>query len=132
MSGQSGQPNDPFAYLAPHQFVVLTTYRKSGQAAPTTVWQAYADGKVYMTTNRDAGKIKRIRADGRVQLAPSDRVGNLLGEPLVEGHAHEAVGDERTRARDLLAAKYGAMWTQIAGEEGPERTYIVVEPAQIG
>jgi hypothetical protein len=44
----------------------------------------------------------------------------------VPGLAHEATGDERTQARAALAAKYGAQFTQIAGEESLNRTYIVI------
>ncbi len=120
---------DLFAFLAPHEFIVLTTYRRSGDAVPTTVWFAYDQGKLYITTRKQAGKTKRIRNDGRVRMTPSDRVGNLLGEPEVQGQAHEAIDDERVRARTLLAQKYGEMYQKIAGEETPDRTYIIVEPA---
>jgi PPOX class probable F420-dependent enzyme len=69
---------DPFAPLAGEQFVVLTTYRRSGEAMPTTVWFAERDGKVYITTNERAGKVKRIRANPQVTLAASDRIGTIV------------------------------------------------------
>lgn len=124
-------PNDPFAPIAAHEFAVLTTYRKSGAAVPTTVWFAESGGKVYITTMRFAGKIKRLRADGRVQLAPSDRVGNLLGVPSVAGQARVARDDEREPAWAALAQKYGARWTQVVGatDDNPDRTYIIIEAA---
>jgi PPOX class probable F420-dependent enzyme len=120
---------EALAALAAHEFVVLTTYRKSGIPVPTTVWFAYDKGKVYITTRAGSGKLKRIRNDRRVTLAPSDRVGTLLGEPEVAGHAREALGGERARANAVLAAKYGEAWTRIVGEGGdsPERAYIAVE-----
>ena len=124
----NNQSQDPFAYLQPHQFVVLTTYRKDGRAVPTTVWFAYDQGKIYITTGTNAGKMKRIRNNGHVEMTPSDRTGNLLGEPQVEGHARECTQEEYTHARAVLAQKYGEMFERIAGQRSSERTYIVVEP----
>ena len=119
---------DPFAFLSPHEFIVLTTYRKNGDGVPTTVWFAYDQGKIYITTGKNAGKTKRVRNNGRVKMAPSDRVGNLLGEPEVQGQAREVATDERMHARTTLAQKYGEMFERIAGQDNPDRTYIIVEP----
>ncbi len=128
MTNNETRTQDPFAYLQPHEFLVLTTYRRDGRAVPTTVWFAYDQGNIYITTGSSAGKIKRVRNSGHVQMTPSDRTGNVSGEPQVEGHAHESSLEERTHARAVLAQKYGAMFERIAGQETPERTYIVVEP----
>lgn len=119
---------DPFAFLSPHQFIVLHTYRKNGDAVPTTVWFAYDQRKIYITTSKNAGKAKRVRSNGRVLMTPSDRTGNLLGEPEVQGQAREVTPDERSHVRATLAQKYGAMFEQIAGQDSPDRTYIIVEP----
>ncbi len=121
---------DPFAYLAPQEFIVLTTYRKSGTAVPTTVWFAYEKGKIYITTGSSAGKIKRVRNNGRVQMTPSDRVGNLLGQPEVAGEAKEIEAPEgKERAKEALGQKYGEQFQRIASQNVANRTYIVVEPA---
>lgn len=120
---------DPFAFLTPHQFILLTTYRKNGTPMPTTVWFASDGGKIYITTNRNAGKTKRIRNNKLVEMTPSDRVGNLLGEPTVKGHAHEVSAEERQHARSVLEQKYGELFERIAGPDTPDRTYILVEPA---
>jgi len=120
-----------FAPLVRHEFAILTTYRASGEAVPTTIWFANdGDHKIYITTRRTAGKIRRVRNDGRVMLTPSDRVGNLLGEPAVAGQAREAAENERTHARATLATKYGDAFARIAGTDDDAQTYIVVEPAQ--
>ena len=69
----------PFPALRGHQYALLTTFRKSGQPVPTPVWFAEDGGKVYVYTRSDSGKVKRIRAGGRVELAPCDARGTLLG-----------------------------------------------------
>jgi len=126
MTTSETHTQDPFAYLYPHEFFVLTTYRKDGTAVPTTVWFAHDQGKIYITTSHSAGKIKRVRNNGRVQMTPSDRTGNLLGEPPVVGNGHESTSEERGQARAVLMQKYGEMFERIAGPDSPERTYIVV------
>lgn len=118
-----------FGAIAAQEFAVLTTYRRSGEAVPTTVWFAVDGDKVFITTQRDSGKVKRVRNDGRVLLTPSDRTGNLLGEPGVAGMAREGRDDERERAWMVLSTKYGEAWTRLVGEtdERPDSTYLVVE-----
>ena len=131
MALQDTHIQDPFAFLAPHEFMLLTTYRKDGRAVPTTVWFAYEQGKIYVTTFKSAGKIKRIRATGRVTVSPSDRKGNLKGEPTVDGAGRDARTEERPVARAALANKYGEAFLRIVGEETPDRVYIVIEPVII-
>ena len=128
MTTHNTQTADPFAFLAPHEFIVLTTYRKNGTAVPTTVWFAYDQGKLYITTSTTTGKIKRIRNNGNVKMTPSDRTGNLLGEAQVEGHAHESNAEESSHANAVLSKKYDAMFERITSEHTAQRTYIVVEP----
>ena len=95
--------DDPayFAPLAGADFMVLTTYRASGEAVPTTVWFAEVAGRVYVTTNQNLKKVARIRATPAVLVAPSDRVGNLQG-PAVSGRARvlgQEIGHRPTLAR---------------------------------
>lgn len=124
--GQNGT-QDPFAYLYPAEFVVLTTVRRDGREVPTTVWFTNDNGKIYITTSTTTGKIKRVRNNGHVYLAPSDRVGNVSGE-RVEGQAHEVPQSEHERVRQLFLAKYPqfAAMTGAGGPRSGERTYIEV------
>jgi PPOX class probable F420-dependent enzyme len=106
MAVDKTEAGNPFAALIPHQFVQLTTFRKSGVAVPTTVWFAPDAGKLYVMTTASTGKIKRIRNNGRMLLAPSDRSGKVLG-PALEGTARELPASEHERASAVLARKYG-------------------------
>jgi uncharacterized protein len=117
-----------FASLASEEFIVLTTYRRDGRAVPTTVWFAYESGKVYITTSITTGKMKRVRNNGHVEMTPSDRIGNLLGKPSVQGKAHEANTEEGIVAHTLLEQKYGEHFRQLTSARTSGRTYIVVEP----
>ena len=124
------QSDSLFDYLTPYEFIVLTTFRKSGQPMPTTVWFASQDGKLYVTTTSTAGKIKRVRNNGHVLIAPSDRVGNVEGAQ-VAGTARELPTAEQEKAFSALSHKYGEQFTAIASRRGPDvvRTYIEIAPA---
>ena len=124
------QVQDPFSYLDPFEFVLLTTFRKDGRGVPTTVWFAHADGKLYITTQSTTGKIKRVRNNAHVLLAPCDRIGKQILGKEIEARARELPRDEHQRAYDALAAKYGEMFASITSqvERANTRTYIEVSP----
>ena len=64
------------------QYINLTTFRKNGQAVATPVWFVAHNGRLYVMTNVNSGKAKRIRANGKARVAPSDARGQPLGEFL--------------------------------------------------
>ena len=103
-----------FAPLRDEEFVVLSTFRASGEAVPTTVWFAAAGGKIYITTNVQLKKVGRIRATPRVMLAPSDRVGNVHG-PAIEARARVLEAAEFAPAAAALREKYGESYEAMTG-----------------
>ena len=88
------------------KYLNLETYRRNGKGVRTPLWFVEAGGLIYVETLSETGKVKRLRKDARVRLAPSDRHGKPEGE-WVEGEAHLVGGDEARRARELLGKKYG-------------------------
>lgn len=88
-------------------YVNLATFRKSGKEVRTPVWIAPCDGGLVVYTNAKSGKVKRIRNDARVRLAPCDARGKLRGD-WIEAKAH-MLDDDAGRERGLKAviAKYG-------------------------
>ena len=90
-----------------HKYINVTTFRKNGEEVPTPVWFVVLEDKLYTFTGATSGKVKRIRANGRVKVAPSD----VRGKPLagfVPVHAR-FVEDEALQARvtALYIKKYG-------------------------
>ena len=131
MAVEKAGTSNSFGALLSHQFVQLTTFRKSGVAVPTTVWFAPDEGKLYVTTTANAGKIKRIRNNGRALLAPCDRSGKVLG-PTLEGVARELPASEHEHASAVLARKYGFMYRvfMLAGNlRKVTRVFIEISPA---
>ena len=92
--------------LGDSQYVSVTSYRKNGEGVPTPVWVVRDGDALAIWTPTGSGKVKRIRREPAVLVAPCDFGGKLLGEP-VGGRAIvlDSAGTERVRG--LLRRKYG-------------------------
>lgn len=96
------------AQLAEERYLSLETYRRTGQAVATPVWFAVDRDVIYVYSLATAGKVKRIRNNPRVRIAPCDVRGTLKGA-WVDATAHIVDEREAAQAHDLLVAKYGWM-----------------------
>ena len=93
--------------LAKEPFINVTTFKRDGTAVATPVWCAGKNGSLLVFTEADSGKVKRIRHDPHVTVAPCSFRGTPRG-PAAEADATVAGGTEEVEA--LLARKYGWMW----------------------
>jgi len=133
--GNRREPH-PFDALEGHEFMRLTSFRRSGEAVSTPLWFEISDGCLYVTTPRNSGKMKRIRNIPRVVLAPSDARGRPRGES-VEGLARQL--DEGEAPEDAHRAywkKYGLklsaarlFFRVVFGEEEIGSLTLEVRPA---
>lgn len=85
---------------------LLVTYRRTGAAVPTPVWAARRGDVLYVRTERSSGKVKRLRRDPRLLVAPCTISGKPLGAPL-EASAAVLSGEEERLAERVLASRYG-------------------------
>ena len=110
-----------FEAFAGRKYLNLETCRKNGTGVQTPVWFAAdpstnldsADAKIFVYTTGDSGKVKRIRNNSRVKIAPCNSGGVLLGE-WVEAHAEIVNGAEFGNGMQLLDKKYKP-WKQLLG-----------------
>ena len=91
--------------LADHKYVSLVTFRKSGEGVPTAVWVARDGDSLIVTTVEGTGKVKRLRNDPRVRLAPCSVSGKVAFD-AVWVDATAAVEAMTPKSSDALAAKY--------------------------
>jgi PPOX class probable F420-dependent enzyme len=107
----------PFQAFAGRRYLNLETFRKSGEGVRTPVWFAAgppADGSarmLYVYSIGISGKVKRIRNNPRVRVAPCGLRGALLGE-WVDARAEILQGEEAARGMRLLNRKY-LPWKQM-------------------
>ena len=144
---------DPIAQFAKAKYVNLETFRKTGVGVRTPVWFAQDPGLspeiaqaqeglpqdaggrptvvFYVYSEADAGKVKRIRNNPRVRVAPCTIRGQLRGA-WVDARAHVCDQTEAERGQQLLRGKYG--WLKISADFfgrllGHKHTLIAIELA---
>jgi uncharacterized protein len=103
--GEGDAAGRPFGALRGHTYVSLTTFRENGEAVPTPVWFAISDDRIYVGTDPESGKMKRIRNNPRVLLTVCDPWGRTRGES-VEGVARPLEGEAPDVAWRALFGKY--------------------------
>lgn len=92
-------------------YLNLATFRRSGAAVETPVWFAAHAGRLYVFTEGDAGKVKRLRANTAIRVAPCGMRGRPKGA-WIPGRAR-ILDDAATidAAYGALRRKYGfQMW----------------------
>jgi len=114
------------------KYVSLTTYRKDGTPVATPVWQVLHEGELWIVTEAESWKVKRIRNDPRVEVAVCNVRGKVAPDaPRASGTARvlDAAGTET--ARKLLADKYlmskvGNAFARLARLRRPPMIGVVV------
>ena len=129
----TGSPG--FKALIGKRYLSLETRRKNGIAVRTPVWfAASADDPdtLYVDSRPDAGKVKRLRADGRARIAPCGVAGRITGS-WIDARATIAAGPAATAGMALLDRKYwpwkriGDMFTRLRSR--PPSAVIAIRPA---
>lgn len=87
-------------------YLSLTTFRKNGNPVATPVWFAQDADKLYVMTGAETGKVRRIRHNAQVEVAPCTLNGSLLG-PSLEAMARILHEEDRIIANRALNRKYG-------------------------
>ena len=118
--------------LEDYRYLNLTTFRKNGVPVLTTVWFAVANDKIYVWTAKDSGKVKRIRNDPTVQIAPSTRLGRPRG-PMAAATARILSVTEQLEAQSLMDRRYGLLkrfFALIWRLQGREHVYLEITPSE--
>ena len=117
-----------FNQLTQQQYINLETFRKSGVGVKTPVWFVQDGDTIYVRTVANSGKVKRIRNNGQVNIAPCKADGALLGNWL-PATARQVTDIDIDRKSDrLLDKKYGLMKKMFALTSSLQgRKYTVLE-----
>ena len=81
------EQSDPLTRFEGERVISLETYRKNGQSVRTPVWFLKENGLLYVYTDDSTGKVKRLRRNSKVKVAPS----HFRGKPkaaYIEAQAH--------------------------------------------
>jgi len=98
-------PAPNLSQFAAENYISLETFRKNGQGVKTPVWFVLHNEALYVYTEADSGKIKRIRNNPKVRVAACS-IRGAVKSPWVDAMASFIEGDERAAADQLLDRKY--------------------------
>ena len=126
MSTSGDQPGDdrqatPLQQLAGARYLRVTTFRRDGRAVSTPVWFLIRDGHLWARSAADSGKVKRIRNNPQVRIAPCTRDGTQSGPSipavatLVPRRECAATYRALLRRYGLTAQLYDLYWTRVTG-----------------
>src|SRR5215216_7777734 len=121
---------EAFRGLKGYRFLNLTTFRKNSVPVLTTVLFALMGDKIYVWTTKDSGKVKRIRNNPTVQIAPSTRLGRQLG-PIATATGRILSVSEQTVAQTVTDHQFGWMkklFALIWRLQGREQIYLEITP----
>ena len=107
------------AEVARAKRTLLVTFRRDGTPVPTPVWAAAGDGVFYVRSERTAGKVKRLRNDPRLLIAPCTVRGKPLGAPL-EASGRMLAADEEARRRAGARQPLRLRSLAVRGNHGPD------------
>ncbi len=89
------------------KFLNVTSYKRDGTPVATPVWFVEQDGRLLVETDSCSGKVKRIRRDPAVLIAPCTATGKLRGGQ-VSGFARLLPDSEISGVERVIKRKYRA------------------------
>lgn len=121
-----------FEHLRGHKYCLLVSYKRSGEAVPTPVWFGLADGNLYVRSEANVAKVRRIGNDSHVRVAPCTVRGRPLGLPA-EGRGRVLTKPvDEAQAEAALQANYGLgrkVYEGAGGALGVDTVYLEIAPA---
>lgn len=93
------------------EFLNLETFRKSGIGVKTPVWFVQEGNSLYIWTFANSGKVKRIRNNAQVNVAPCKRRGEVIGAWMAAQASVDSSSDAVKHVEDLLRQKIGFGFT---------------------
>lgn len=89
------------------KYLSITTFKRDGTAVSTPVWVAADNGSLLVHSEAKSWKVKRIRRDGHVRIAPCNVRGTVRGDTV---DAYATIDEDTETVEKLLARKYGLMF----------------------
>ena len=87
-------------------YLNLETYRKNNQPVVTPVWFILNDNDIFVVTKEKTGKVKRLKNNNVVRVAPCNYRGHPKGK-WVTGTAHFIDSQEKSDILKMRDKKYG-------------------------
>ena len=97
---------DKLEQFSKQKYINLETYKRDNTPVKTPVWFVIDKGLVYIITRESTGKVKRLKNNQNVRVAPCSFKGEIKNE-WVNGKAQKVTGSEADNVIKLRKKKYG-------------------------
>ena len=123
-------PDPKLAQFGRQKYISLQTFKKNGEGVKTPVWFVLQNDALYVYTEADSWKVKRLRNNSRVRVAVCTMRGDVKG-PWLDATASTVEGDERLAADKLLDRKYflKVIFNFLSRINRHKRVMIKIKPA---
>ena len=92
--------------LFPGRYLSVTSFKRDGSGVATPLWFVCDGGRLCALTDLHSAKVRRIRRDPRVLVAPCGASGKLRGEPLPARAEVLTATPDLERVQRLLIDRY--------------------------
>jgi PPOX class probable F420-dependent enzyme len=120
-----------FDALRGQKYCLIVTFKRDGTGIPTPVWFGLDDdGRLFFRTGANVAKVRRIRSQPRVLVAPCTVRGKPLG-PSIEGSALVVGPERKEHAEAAIQSNYGLgrrLYESAADAVGGDEVYVEVAP----
>jgi len=93
--------------LRGHKYCLLVTYRKDGRPVAQPVWPGFEDGRMYVWTEANAYKAKRLRNNPAALVAACTFRGKPLAAPISVRGRVLAAGPASAQAERIILSGWG-------------------------
>ena len=119
---------DPgFAELAGHNHSLVVTYRKDRRPVPQPIWPGYDGDRVYIWTEEQAMKAKRLRRNPNALIAPCSFRGRPLRDPIAATGRILKDPAERAQAAKVIHCQWGWKRRAFAAISRPLTDVVYIE-----
>jgi len=96
-----------FESLRESAHCLVVTYRKDGQPVAQPIWPGFDGDRMYVWSEADAYKAKRLRRNPAALIAACDFRGIPKGQPIAAAGRILESEEERTHAERVLQSQWG-------------------------
>ena len=113
------------------EYINLITYKKDKTPITTPVWVADFSNSLVITTSLNAGKVKRVRNNGKATIYTTNQNGTKQLSESIDLEASLIEDDElKKKAADIIRKKYGMTAKMIM--KGPDENRAIIRLEEKG
>ena len=113
------------------EYINLITYKKDKTPITTPVWIADFSNSLVVTTSLNAGKVKRVRNNGKATIYTTNQDGTKQLSESLDLEATLIEDEElKKKAADIIRKKYGMMAKMIM--KGPDEKRAIIRLKEKG